>query len=161
MYCQQSLCVSFIWYLFLIDKSELNTRNLANLTPVPTTNKKSAFMEFILNNHYQIVCLYFSVFQLVLTFFFHFLFWMHSKIYFGFIWKFILDAFKNLFWIHLKIYFGCIWKYILEAFTNLDTWRKIFLKRVWNEIIHHLKAEMCNCFEIDYDYVIDRQSCAC
>ncbi len=31
------------------------------------TNKKSAFMEFILNNHYKIVYLYFSVFQLVIT----------------------------------------------------------------------------------------------
>jgi hypothetical protein len=30
-------------------------------------NKNSAFMEFILNNHYQIVYLYFSVSQLVLT----------------------------------------------------------------------------------------------
>jgi len=30
-------------------------------------NEKSAFMEFILNNHYQIVYRYFFVFQLVLT----------------------------------------------------------------------------------------------
>jgi len=30
-------------------------------------NEKSAYMEFILNNHYKIVYLYFSVFQLVLT----------------------------------------------------------------------------------------------
>ncbi len=68
------------------------------------TNKKSAFMEFILNNHYQIVYLYFSVFQLVLTNFF-------SIFYFGCIQKFISDSFENLFWMHLEIYFGSFYNF--------------------------------------------------
>ena len=38
-----------------------------NLLLFPCTNEKSAYMAFIPHNHYQILYLYFSVFQLVST----------------------------------------------------------------------------------------------